>query len=234
MCFWPIDGFHLRRALGRNPQVWPYWRHSDHGLFALLHAVARWARLPPDHHHFTSAFNSSEKILKLRLVSETGLALVTITAAFPLTFIAHFLICDYFWQSVKLQMLSIWAIYSGKHGNNWQFCEAMICSSTSIWRLVDWSHGKASPLGMLLSCPKVGNSSPHHFNDNSQWWKLWIGSAVWCDNWRCLRLTVLRLRLAYFHCKSVSFAVLSCLSFKEWLDLEWPPSHHQVGLINVH
>lgn len=181
---------------------------------AILKALRSWfVRFATDHHHFTSAFNSHEKILKLRLVSETDLALVTITAAFPLTFIAHFLICDYFRQSAKLQTLSAWAIYSRKHGNNWQFCEAMICSSTSMWRLVDWSDGKASPLGMLLSCPKVGNSSPHHFSDNSQWWKLWIGSAVWCDNWRCLILTVLRLRPAYFHCKSVSFAVLSCLSF---------------------
>lgn len=28
-----------------------------------------------------------------------------------------------------------------------------------------------------------------------RWWKLWIGSAVWCDNWRCFIITVLSLWL---------------------------------------
>lgn len=43
----------------------------------------------------------------------------------------------------------------------------------------------------------------------SQWWKLWIGSAVWCDNWRCFNVTVLSLHLAieqklFFFCHFLS------------------------------
>lgn len=92
-------------------------------------------------------------------------------------------------------------------------CTTMICSSTlwrrvpSIWRLPVWWPGKPSSLEMLLSCPKVGHSSPHNLNYYGQWWKVWIGSAVWCDNWRCLILTVLRLRHLLFHCRSVFFTI---------------------------
>lgn len=48
-------------------------------------------------------------------------------------------------------------------------------------------------------------------HSSRQWWKLWIGSAVWCENWRCFNVTVLSLRLTVAHQFYSLPPLLSCV-----------------------
>lgn len=118
MWFWPIDESPLASALGRSPKVRPCWRHSKQ--ITLLHFATCGSTMSSI--TFITAENvCNEQILKLTFVSETGLSIST-TCRLLLNLL-H-IICDYFWQSVKLQILPVWTIYTAnKMAKNGYFAQ---------------------------------------------------------------------------------------------------------------
>lgn len=157
---------HLRHALGRNPKVRPCWRHSKQ--ITLLHFATCGSAMSSI--TFITAENAFSAELQWKdskddfCPRDSGLSIST-TCRRLLNFLHMF--CDYFWQSVKLQMLPVWTIYTANKMANHGYCTTVICSSTlwcrvpSIWRLPGWWHGKPSFLGIFPSCPKVGHLSTH-------------------------------------------------------------------------